>query len=246
MSDNTQNPENPTTTQRPDAKNEQKPQNPKPVFKLLLNQPHAVECVTAEARAWLCSPLPNAYAPIRFIGWRTLEKMSEILGRAVTLEEAHFIVQFDGDQTRCQGTGDLFQPIKFWPHCPHTFKEDIAAGKTVKDIDIPFGGCFFNQKGQVVAFSGPVFNTYGRDIDQTSNLNIAVEMASQANQNGRRIEWGRARSIVEGWLRTTSEREKDLRDRTISIATSFGVKINLEDGNMPRGMRPVLLRKLAA
>lgn len=128
------------------------------------------ETVTAEAHRWLLArdSIRNAgFAPIRFVGWETVNEFSALVKHPLTLEEVQLLVQADGNEEICLIDKITFQPVRYVPFVPQDVRKAIEADPTKKLTEVPmyYGGAFYQndrvEDGRVICVSGCLYNSRG-------------------------------------------------------------------------------------
>ncbi len=182
--------------------------------------------MTTEAYDWMMSinSLPGCgLSPIRFIGLKNIERLSEALGHQITLEEAKILVRLDGDKMKCDDTEREFQPIAYWPYINADMEKDLASGKTLAEISVPFGGAFFLEGKQIFAFSGPVYDKLGASWMNESPLVKASKEAGFIRKLKRPI-WGKCFQVLADYLSDEVERKRRQQESRDRIKDKFSGK----------------------
>ena len=177
----------------------------------------------AQAWQWMSQEsIPGAFSPILYIGTEVSIKISRLLGSPMTLEEAQHLVQPDGEIATCASEGTGFQPVKYVPFLPKGLEKQLAEGKSLTEIELPYGGAYYVNKAQeLVAFSGSVFHYNPRRQDyewcHTSPLVITAEEIRKLTG---RMQWGVPFEIANRMIKSRTE-NKERRRKISSLASSL-------------------------
>ncbi|MDE1975425.1 MAG: hypothetical protein KGI49_02885 [Patescibacteria group bacterium] len=148
-----------------------------------------------EAAEWVYRPtIPGAYPPIFYIGEIVSLGIARLLGRSISLEEAQYLVQTDGEPTVCALTGIQFQPVLYLPFVPRDLEFRLKdEGKKLTEIALPFGGAFYvNKENEIVAFSGPVFHYVRRhERYERKSDSPLVSVAEEFGRVRGNDDWGK-------------------------------------------------------
>jgi uncharacterized membrane protein len=170
-----------------------------------------------DAWKWMAEQsIPGAYSPILYIGTEVSARIAQILGRPMNIIEAQYLVQPDGPVTDCSAINARFQPIRYLPFEPRWLEKELRAGKSLTELDLPWGGAYYIKKdGTVLAFSGSVFHYDSRSECyrwcKSSPLVIAAD-ATKDRFNQRPV-WGSPLEEIQNILdarRETRERENKI------------------------------------
>ena len=187
------------------------------------------ETVTSEAHRWLMDPnaIPAAmFAPIRFVGWETINKFSELVKRPLEIAEVQMLVQADGNQEICLIDGITFQPVRYVPFVPQEAERMLKAdpAKKLSDVPMHYGGAFFQndriEEGRVVSISGCVYNSRGETANGSPLVITSVYLGKKMRKQ--RPLWGESRAHVEERMKQRAESKQEYKRRSSRVAEIFG------------------------
>ena len=150
--------------------------------------------LTKEAARWLFNSeaiADSGFAPVRYTGKETLRDLCNILGHALTLEEAMIPVQPDGEKRTCSSEGHDFQPVRFINGVSGKLEGQLRSGLPLAKCEIHYTGAFFKNRGvkddALLAFSGSIFKPDGLTEASGSPLVIAeIEYAKALKKEARK------------------------------------------------------------
>lgn len=181
----------------------------------------------AEAWAWMWTPITGAHCPILYVGWTTSVKLSKMLGRSMTIDEAQHLVKLDGEMVKCALTGELFQPVKYLGYITQQIEDDIKDGKALTEIPIRYGGAFYaGEKEEPIGYSGKVFRynkatqTYDTDYSEENKL---VELAEAMKDMYGKRYWGVSYERATKKLMIKAERKNIRNDIAAGKIKPVGV-----------------------
>lgn len=179
---------------------------------------------TKEGNAWMKNPssIPGAHSPLSYTGFRVIERIRELLGREITLDEARVLVVPDGELATCSFDGTTsFQPVKYLDYLTREQAEALKDGTPLGELKLCYNGCFYLKGPNKIVFSGSRFLHIKGGVAwaKKSPLYLAGVAKGEERQNGdSRPWWGMTRLFADDLLAEQEEHRKQEEERRERIA----------------------------
>jgi len=182
--------------------------------------------------------IPGAgFAPIRWVGWRTVDAFAELIGRPLEIAEVKLLVQPDGLAQKCVIDDIEFQPVRYAPFVPQTTEEPLKNGTPLAEVELHYGGAFYQndsiKNGEIIAISGCVYNSRGTHATGSPLIIAAVRLGKILNKRG--PVWGECFEHIRSRLQKREAGHMEYRRRVDKVNDVFAFKRRARHGQPLNG-----------